>query len=224
MSLHRQVVVRALLFPGLLILIVFGSAGKIFWQGVVYSGLTLAVLGVTYLTVRNNSDLINERLKPGEGIKGWDKAYFAISIPLYFVTIILGSLDAGRFKLSPDLPRTVYILCVIVFVLGHLIFMWARKTNNYFSSVVRIQKERGHKVCDFGPYKYIRHPGYLGGFLYNITTPLILGSIWAMIPTALTIVLMIFRTVLEDRTLEEELEGYREYKKKVQYRLIPFVW
>jgi protein-S-isoprenylcysteine O-methyltransferase Ste14 len=73
-------------------------------------------------------------------------------------------------------------------------------------------------------YKYVRHPGYLGGLLFTLITPLLLGSLWAMIPTGITIILMVARTILEDKTLEIELDGYREYKLEVRYRLLPHVW
>lgn len=222
--MDRQVKIRALISPIIIILIVFGSAGRIFWQGVVYCGLTFIILGITYLTTRNNPELINERLKPGHGMKGWDKVYYILSTPLYFTAMILAGLDVGRFKLSSELSMPLYMVSVLVFLLGHVIFMWARRTNNYFSSVVRIQRERGHKVCDTGPYKYIRHPGYLGGLLWNAATPVILGFNWALIPTGMAIVLMIVRAILEDNTLKRELEGYREYRKKVRYKLIPFIW
>lgn len=224
MPLDRQVKIRALVSPVIIILIIFISAGRFFWQGAVYIGLTFFMLLMSYLSTRNNPELINERLKPGKGIKGWDKVYYILSTPLYFAVMILGSMDTGRFRLSPELPLSLYLIAVLVFILGQFIFMWARRTNNYFSSVVRIQKERGHKLCDSGPYKYVRHPGYLGGLLWNTATPLILGSTWALIPTGAAILLMIVRTVLEDNTLERELAGYREYKKRVKYRLIPFIW
>jgi protein-S-isoprenylcysteine O-methyltransferase Ste14 len=168
--------------------------------------------------------LINERFNPEKGIKTWDKIYFMLSTPLYFITIILGSLDAGRYRLSPEISIETYMLIIFVYILGQFVFMWARKANNYFSTVVRIQTERGHKVCDSGPYKYVRHPGYLGSLLCSAATPAILGSIWAVIPAYLTIVLIIIRTILEDRTLEKELQGYSGYMKRVRFRLVPYVW
>jgi protein-S-isoprenylcysteine O-methyltransferase Ste14 len=96
--------------------------------------------------------------------------------------------------------------------------------NKFFSSVVRIQKDRGHKVIQDGPYKYVRHPGYVGIFFLAPAVPLILGSIWGLIPSGLFIIAIIIRTYLEDKTLHKELEGYKEYAKKVKYRLIPGIW
>ncbi|MFH1408668.1 MAG: isoprenylcysteine carboxylmethyltransferase family protein, partial [Nanoarchaeota archaeon] len=103
-------------------------------------------------------------------------------------------------------------------------FSWAEYTNSYFSSVVRIQKDRGQKVCQEGPYKYIRHPGYVGANLLWPSMGLIFGSAWSLIPSGILFVLTIVRTSLEDKTLQKELKGYKAYAKKVKYRLLPGVW
>jgi protein-S-isoprenylcysteine O-methyltransferase Ste14 len=179
---------------------------------------------VSFPSIKSNPELINERLRPGKGIKTWDKIYWVLATSLFFITIILAALDSGRFQWSPDLPVYIYAAAALLYIIGYLIFAWARRTNNFFSSVVRIQKDRGQTVCQDGPYNYVRHPGYLGGFLYTSVTPLLLGSLWALIPTGITVVLMLVRTGLEDKTLTNELEGYKEYKARVKYRLIPFVW
>jgi protein-S-isoprenylcysteine O-methyltransferase Ste14 len=96
--------------------------------------------------------------------------------------------------------------------------------NTYFSTSVRIQYDRGHTVSSGGPYRYIRHPGYLGIIIYLLSTPIILGSILALIPAIVTAILFIIRTSFEDNTLKNKLEGYKEYAEKVKYRLISGVW
>ena len=96
--------------------------------------------------------------------------------------------------------------------------------NAYFSKIVRIQDDRGHTVATGGPYRYVRHPGYTGTVLFELTTPFMLGSLWALIPGALAAILMIVRTALEDRTLQEELDGYKAYTEQTRYRLLPGVW
>ena len=208
-----------------MVALVFATAGTFdYWQGILYFTLTMGVLVASMISIRKNKDLINERMKPGAGTKSWDKIYWRLSTLFFFVTLILGCLDAGRFGWSPALPSVVYVAAAGLYILGNVLFLWARTTNRFFSSVVRIQTDRGHTVCQEGPYKYIRHPGYLGGLLYTIVTPLLLGSLWALIPVALTVVFMIVRTSLEDKTLEAELTGYSEYKQKVKYRIIPHVW
>ena len=96
--------------------------------------------------------------------------------------------------------------------------------NAFFSMVVRIQEDRGHAVATGGPYRYVRHPGYVGMMLSLLGTPLLLGSLWALVPAGLATCLYVVRTALEDRTLQEELEGYKDYAGQVRRRLLPGVW
>lgn len=97
--------------------------------------------------------------------------------------------------------------------------MWAMVENRFFSGVVRIQVERGHKVCDSGPYRIVRHPGYIGNILPLPGIVMALSSVWTLIPATITLIIAIIRTALENRTLQEELPGYRDYAKRVRYRL-----
>jgi len=102
--------------------------------------------------------------------------------------------------------------------------VWAMGANAFFSPLVRIQTERGHKVADTGPYKFIRHPGYIGAMIFSLGIPLMLGSWWAVIPGLVSMILYFIRTALEDKTLQDELPGYLDYTQCVKYRLIPGVW
>jgi protein-S-isoprenylcysteine O-methyltransferase Ste14 len=97
-------------------------------------------------------------------------------------------------------------------------------TNAFFSCTVRIQEERGHVVVSEGPYRYVRHPGYVGFIVSGLVTPIVLDSLWALVPAALAASLLVFRTSLEDSTLRKELSGYDEYAGRVRYRLLPGVW
>ena len=223
--LNKNVVLKSLSVVILIVALVFLCAGRWgYWQGILYCALMISMFLVSAFFIAHNPGLINERLKPGKGVKAWDKAYLSASTHLFFITISLSALDSGRAGLSPELPVYVYVIASVVYIAGNLIFAWAKRANNFFSSVVRIQKERGHRVCQEGPYRYVRHPGYLGSILYTAVTPLLLGSLWGLIPTGVAIVLMIIRTALEDKTLEYELEGYKEYQAKVKYRLVPLIW
>jgi protein-S-isoprenylcysteine O-methyltransferase Ste14 len=96
--------------------------------------------------------------------------------------------------------------------------------NAYFSTAVRIQTDRDQTVCRSGPYRYVRHPGYLGFILQSIGTPLLLGSLWALIPGLAAVALMVVRTILEDRMLQAELAGYSDLVQAVRYRLVPGIW
>jgi len=109
-------------------------------------------------------------------------------------------------------------------MLGIVVLVWAMAANKFFSATVRIQEERGHTVATGGPYRYVRHPGYVGWLMLTLATPVVLGSRWALVPAGITVILTILRTALEDRTLHSELEGYREYAERVRYRLLPGIW
>jgi len=97
-------------------------------------------------------------------------------------------------------------------------------SNKYFSTSVRLQDERGHSVASGGPYRFVRHPGYVGFILFTLSTPVALGTLWGLIPAGIIGLILIVRTGLEDRMLQEELPGYREYAKRVQFRLLPGLW
>jgi protein-S-isoprenylcysteine O-methyltransferase Ste14 len=135
--------------------------------------------------------------------------------------IFLAALDAGRFRWSPAIPLWVYIPSFVLYATGQAIHLWAKGTNRWFATVVRIQTDRGQVVCEEGPYRFVGHPGYFGGLLFMITTPLILGSCLALIPQAAAAVSLVARTYLEDRTLQAELPGYAEYAQRVRHRLLP---
>jgi protein-S-isoprenylcysteine O-methyltransferase Ste14 len=221
----RQIWLRGLLAPLILVPLIFIPAGTLsYWQGWVYLALNLGVVFVTIYALRSNPELIQERLKPGKGMKRFDKVYFGLTTPLYLFGVILAALDAGRFNWSPPLPWWVYAVGIALFVAGQGIFLWAKVVNRFFSSVVRIQTERGHAVCRGGPYRYVRHPGYSGSLVWTLAAPLILGSVWALLPAVLSDALLIWRTAKEDETLRRELIGYSDYAGRVKYRLVPGIW
>lgn len=221
---RTQMILRALLAPVFMIGLLFLVAGRWdYWQAWVYSVINLIILALMGTLFTKNSELVEERLNPKEGMKGWDKFYFAFTTPLYIIALILGGLDA-RFGWTTNMPIWIYWTSVVVYLLGQAIFLWARYTNNYFSSVVRIQTDRGHAVCSDGPYRYVRHPGYVGGFLFTSTIGLMLGSWWASIPQVIAALMLIWRTAREDKTLQKELPGYTEYTTQTRYRLLPGIW
>jgi protein-S-isoprenylcysteine O-methyltransferase Ste14 len=225
MKFKAPIWVRSILGIAVMAGLVFISAGRLdYWQGWVYFGVNLAIVGLTTWFLRNDPALVAERLNPGEGTKIWDKGYFLLSTPLYFAAVILAGIDAGRRHGSPHPTAVVYILFLAVYIAGQGLFLWAKKVNPFFSSVARIQTERGQTVCREGPYRFCRHPGYLGGLLFGLATPLVLGSYWALIPQTLATVFLVARTCLEDRMLKKELLWYTEYTKAVRFRLVPGVW
>ncbi len=222
-ELEGKLIFKSILFFALIIAITFIGAGRIdYWQGWIYNGLNIIFLLMSYFLLPR--ELIEERLKPKEGMKKWDKIYYIVSTPVYFATLIISILDGGRFDWEPRIPIIVVIIGVVVYTTGQIIILWAKKVNKFFSTVVRIQKDRGQTVCKDGPYRFARHPGYIGGLLYIIVTPFVLSSFWGLIPAVIAVVLLFIRTYLEDRTLQRELEGYTDYTNEVRYRLLPGIW
>jgi protein-S-isoprenylcysteine O-methyltransferase Ste14 len=205
--------------------LVFVAAGRFdYWQGWIFVGLTAASLGVTFLCLRKDPGLLAERARPGRGVKWWDKVYYLLSTPLWFASIVVACLDEGRGHWAPDPPLAVYASAVALFAVGQGLYLWAKSVNPFFSSVARIQADRGQTVCREGPYRFCRHPGYLGGVLFGLATPVILGSYWALLPQVAAVVLLVLRTLLEDRMLTRDLLWYAEYKRSVPALLIPGLW
>ena len=206
----------------------FLSAGRWDWlEGWIYVGLTIGLTLISrILMARKNPDLVSERARSmsAENVKSWDRwimPYAAVFGPL-FVFITAGLNE--RWGWLPDLPLWLELLGIPVILLAVAISTWAMIVNRFFSGTVRIQTERGHHVIEAGPYRIVRHPGYLGGVLGYLAMPLILGSIWAFIPAGVGILVTGLRTHLEDNTLRQELTGYEEYASRTRCRLIPGIW
>lgn len=213
-----------LLTPLLLLL----TSGQLdWWMAWIYSILSVGLLLASrVLMARKHPDLVAERVsyRDAEGVKDWDKKlvpWVAQILPL--IILVVAGLDK-RYTWSSPLPVWISLTALLIALLGYGFSIWALVENRFFSSVVRIQKERGHTVCDSGPYKYVRHPGYAGGLIWFLMTPLILGTLWAYLPTLLVMALMVLRTSLEDKTLQAELPGYKEFTLQTRYRLIPGIW
>jgi len=220
-----KIILKNLALALFFFLALFLSAGRITYrQGWLYVAMYLIMTAMTLLSMRGNTELMNERVNPGKGIKKWDKILLGISAPVYLIMLVVAGLDSGRFSWSPDLHWSLYILAVLLTISGHSFFLIAKRQNKFFSTVVRIQTERGHTVCDTGLYKIIRHPGYSGMMISTLGFPLLTGSLWSFIPVLTSVLILLIRTHLEDATLINELEGYREYTLKTRYRLIPGVW
>ena len=117
-----------------------------------------------------------------------------------------------------------WLIGLALYVSGWTLFIWASLANPFFEKTVRIQTDQGHHVIDKGPYACIRHPGYVGLIATFLATPLLLFSFWICVLSLMAALLLVIRTALEDRTLQEELPGYAEYATKVRFRLIPDVW
>jgi len=210
-----------LVFAGLL----FVSAGTSEWRrGRAYllAGVLLEALTLSLLAFRA-PDTLNQRGAFRSGVKRFDRAFAALWLVFALVTPVVAGLDAVRFRWSA-LPWSFFYGGLAVLVLASLFADWAMLENRYFEQFVRIQEERGHRVVTTGPYRFVRHPGYLGALLGALVTPLMLGSVWTFIPAGLVALLFVVRTHLEDQTLRRELPGYEEYAQHTRFRLVPGVW
>jgi len=200
----------------------FASAGRLSWSNAwVLLGLSFAT-GLSFIVGRD-PELTAERSKIKDG-KSWDKVLVGITVLLGpMATWITAGLD-DRFQWSGVASPAAFAAGIAMAILGAATIAWAMRSNKFFSSVVRIQKDRGHTVVANGPYRFIRHPGYAGMFVSILATPLILGSYWALAPAAATAAVILLRTALEDHALHDELDGYTGYARRVRYRLLPAVW
>jgi protein-S-isoprenylcysteine O-methyltransferase Ste14 len=205
--------------------ILFVSAGSLRWSaGWWYIGLYLAMLLLaSIIMLPNRTEVIVERSKGTTGGKGWDlRITRLIAIPTLGLLALAG-LDQ-RFDLTPPLPLWVRLSGALAFGIGYAIVLWAMYSNPYFSQVVRIQSEHGHIAVTGGPYRIVRHPGYLGMTVSLLGSVFLLDSLWGFICFALYLILIVTRTALEDRTLRAELPGYSEYAAQTKYRIIPGIW
>ncbi len=225
---HGRMVIGILIMTVLPAVLLIVSSGRINWiMAWVYIGITTTfAVGSRIIMIRINPDLVAERanFSDHKNAMSWDKKlmpFVAIIGPI--IMLILAGLD-NRFKWSPNLPLTFKIVALAFLTLSYVVSTWATTVNKYFSAIVRIQREREHTVVTVGPYQYIRHPGYAAGIISNCTIPLILNSLWALVPAVLISCLVIVRTALEDRTLQDKLEGYSDYAGRVRYRLLPGIW
>ncbi len=203
----------------------FWSAGRMdWWPAWAAIGVWLAwFAAVDILLVRFNPELMAERLSPPKGAKGWDRAILSILRLAQLARYILAGLDQ-RHAWVGDFPLAAQVAAVGVCVLGYALLTWAMASNKFFSQIVRIQSERGHTVAANGPYRYVRHPAYIGMILFELGMGTLLDSEWALIVSGLCAALVILRTALEDRTLQAELSGYADYARQVPYRLLPGIW
>jgi protein-S-isoprenylcysteine O-methyltransferase Ste14 len=171
----------------------------------------------------NRTEVVAERSRGIEGGKGWD-LWITRLMPIPTLGLLAPAGLDQRWNWTPPLPLWIRLLGGLAFAAGYVLVVWAMYTNRYFSQVVRIQSERGHVAITDGPYRLVRHPGYLGMTASMIGCVFLLDSLWGLTCLALYLVLVITRTALEDRTLQAELPGYAEFADRTRYRLIPGIW
>ncbi len=197
------------------------------WQAWLYSGLIIAAgLGGRVWAERRHPGLTADRQNAEtiQTAKSWDKVLAPLmAVSISYPLVIVAGLD-HRFDWTPDFPLWLNGAGLVLIAFGYAFATWAFAENRFFYSLVVVRTDRGHEVCDTGPYRFVRHPGYAGNIVPLFGLVLALGSLWTLIPVAVATIISVTRTALEDRTLQEELPGYRDYADRVRYRLMPLVY
>lgn len=224
---HREWV-RLVLTYSLMPLVLFVCAWDIgWWQAWIYSALlVISSIGGRIWAEQRHPGLLAERAQSdnAQDVKPWDRVLAPLmAISLSFPLMIVAGLD-HRFGWSPVFSTWMSVVGLTLVALGYVFAVWALAENRFFAGVVRIQADRGHTVCDSGPYQIVRHPGYAGNILALPGIVLALSSVWTIIPATIALIIVVTRTALEDQTLQDELPGYDAYAKRVRHRLLPGVY
>jgi len=206
--------------------LIFISAGRLDWPlaWLFVLAWSLFKLTFTILLRWRNPALMVERATRHENTQAYDRWILPIYFVLAFGTIAVAGLDGGRFGWSGGMPAGLVIGAYIIYLLGNFLAAWAVDSNAFFSSESRLQTDRQQTVTRSGPYRWVRHPGYLAAIILWPATGPMLESYWAILLGLLAALSMITRTVFEDRMLQAELPGYKEYTRQVRYRLFPGIW
>jgi len=221
----KTYMIRSVIAPILMAVLYFAAAGSMnnhyAWiYFILFFVLSVSANGFFYI---NHRDLLFHRNSIKSDAKGWDKILMptAVFSGFHLQSIVMG-LDA-RFNWS-YLGHRFSIIGLVIFIISFLFTIWAMYVNRYFEANVRIQHDREHRVISEGPYRFIRHPGYVSFIMTTFSIPLIFGSLYGFINAVISTVLILIRTGMEDQTLKNELDGYADYAQKVKYRILPGFW
>lgn len=210
-----------------LVALVFIAAGTVHWPAFwVLLGFYIAATGGWMLWLkRRDPGLLKERMsgRTKPDVKGWDRTIMRAYTVLLAFMLVIAALDAVRFRWS-RIPLGFQAFALLGLFAAWSLLMWAFRENAFLSEFVRIQTDRGHAVCTTGPYRIVRHPMYVAIMLTILCVPILLGSVYGLIPALLIVALFVLRTALEDRTLQAELPGYADYARTVPWKLVPKLW
>jgi protein-S-isoprenylcysteine O-methyltransferase Ste14 len=210
---------------GIQTFVLLASAGRLdWWVGWTFVGFSVLLHAGSYLLVGGREPKLAERRRrPLPGTKRWDYPLVIAYQWMVYAGLIVAGLDAGRAGVG-DLSVWLWPVGAILYAIATLLGSWAMKSNPFFESTVRIQREVGHHPVDRGPYRWVRHPAYVGGLLGFLGMPLLMTSVWVFVPAGVGMILLVVRTALEDMTLRAELDGYQAYAQRVRFRLLPGIW
>lgn len=223
----RRIVVQSIVGLAIMATLLFAPAGTFAWPAawVYLVEISVTSLAMAFWMLKHNPALLAERMGPliQRQQKTWDKVLIVTLLLLWCAWFVIMGLDAVRHRWS-DTPLWIQVLGALAILVSMYIIFLTMRANTFAAPVVKIQAERGHRVVSDGPYAIVRHPMYGGALLLIVGTPLLLGSWWGLAATPVIVLLLAGRAVLEERTLAQELAGYRDYASRVRYRLVPGVW
>ncbi len=219
-------VIQSLASLGIWGTLLFWPAGTLDWpRAWLHLAVWILTFAVNFAVLRRvNPEIIRQRMKRQRFASRFDLLLMVLVIaPAVLALPVVAGLDAERYGLS-TIPVWVLGLAVVVHVLGDAVMVWAMAANPFLVKTVRIQSDRGHRVISTGPYAYVRHPMYVGVSVMFLAIPCMLGSAYALIPASVFVAGLVARTAWEDKLLQCELDGYRDYAARVRYRLVPGIW
>jgi protein-S-isoprenylcysteine O-methyltransferase Ste14 len=225
-NLTAILVLRSTVWLGLMAADLFLAAGDWRWpQGWAFIGIFVLASAASGIWLgRRDPALLRSRLEiVQQGQAAWDKAFLLVFIAIWFGWLALMGLDAGRWRFS-NVPVAVNAAGGALVIAGFLATMSVFRANSFAAPVVRVQSERAQRVIDTGPYAIVRHPMYASAIPYLAGIPLLLGSLLGLAVVPLFVIGIAVRSVFEERLLVRELEGYGEYKARVRWRIIPYLW
>lgn len=205
--------------------LLFLIAGDWRWtSGWIFVALQVVNVALSYfLLYAHKPDLLARRSGMGEGTPKWDKVLAPL---MAYSTLIISIVLAVGYRFAGGWRRPWWLLglALLLATAGHMLTIQSMRQNTFFEATVRLQAEHDHKVVNTGPYRVVRHPGYVGMMFYNLAVPVILGSLWGFVGVGFFLVVLFWRTAREDRFLRENLEGYAAYAERTRWRLFPEVW
>jgi len=209
-------------FELVLAAVMFGAAGRIdlpwFWV-LLAIHTVMMVAGALLMNPELRKERMNFRRSGGE-----DRRIRLLLLPFILLHLVVAALDVGRFGWSGDVGLAVRVAGLVGYCAALALIVWSMTVNKFFAPVVRLQRERGHHLINSGPYRFVRHPGYLGFVMAMVAEAFMLGSYWSLLPAIAVLVVVMKRALVEERFLRESLAGYAEYAQVVKYRLAPAVW
>lgn len=217
--------IRMLIYLTITTVIIFLIAGDWGWMGAWwYVGLQLVnTIFKGILLVAGHPELLERRKQMGEGTPRWDK----VLAPLMATSTLVISFTCAlghRFGQAWQRPLWLLVLALVVATAGHFITIFSMRRNAFFEGTVRLQGDQNHQVVSEGPYRWVRHPGYVGVMLYNLAVPVVMASLWGFVGVGLFLIVLVWRTAKEDKFLQDSLPGYAEYARQTRWRLVPGIW